>query len=73
VLVAAVGGQPVAALPLHRGPAIADPFCRTKDLVCVLELRIAQMRGRPSPGRRARSIVALRPGARDSGELATRA
>ena len=73
VLVAAVGGEPVAALPLDGGPAIADPFQRTAALVSLLELRVAQMRGRPSPGRLARLIVALRPGARGSGELAARA
>lgn len=63
VLVAAVAGEPVAALPLDGGPAIADPFQPTAALVSLLELRIAQMRGRPSPGRRspgrlARLIVA---------------
>jgi hypothetical protein len=73
VLVAAVSGEPVAALPLDGGPAIADPFQRTAALVSLLELRVAQMRGRPSPGRLARLIVALRRGARASGELAARA
>jgi hypothetical protein len=51
VLVAAVGGEPVAALPLDGGPAIADPFQPTAALVSLLELRVAQMRGRPSGGR----------------------
>ena len=73
VLVAAVGGEPVAALPLDGGPAIADPFQRTAALVSLLELRVAQMRGRPSHGRPARLIVALRRRARASGELAARA
>ena len=54
VLVAAVGGKPAAALPLDGGPAIADPFQPTAALVSLLELRVAQMRGRPSPGRFAR-------------------
>ncbi len=45
----------------------------TAALVSLLELRVAQMRGRPSPGRLARVIVALRRGARASGELAARA
>jgi hypothetical protein len=58
VLVAAVGGEPVAALPLDGGPPIANPFQRTAALVALLELRVAQMRDRPTPGRRARSIVA---------------
>jgi hypothetical protein len=73
VLVAAVGGEPVAAVPLDGGPAIADPFQRTAALVSLLELRAAQMRGRPSPGRLARLSVVLRRGARASGELAARA
>ena len=33
VLVAAVAGEPVAALPLDGGPAIADPFQQTAALV----------------------------------------
>jgi hypothetical protein len=73
VLVAAIGGELVAALPLDGGPAIADPFERTAALVSLLELRAAQMRDRPGPGRLARLIVALRPGARASGALAARA
>ena len=73
VLVAAVGGEPVAALPLDGGPAIADPFQRTAALVSLLELRIAQMRDRPRPGRLARSIAALRSRARASDELPARA
>jgi hypothetical protein len=69
LLVAAVGGEPVAAVPLDGGPAIADPFRRTAALVSLLQLRAAQMRGRPRVGRLARVIVALRRGARASGEL----
>jgi hypothetical protein len=68
VLVAAVGGEPVAALPLDGGAAIADPFQRTAALVSLLELRVAQMRARPSRGRLARLIVALRRGARVSAQ-----
>jgi hypothetical protein len=73
VLVAAVAGEPVAALPLDGGPAIADPFQQTAALVSLLELRVAQMRARPNPGRLARLIVALRRGGPASGELAARA
>ncbi|HYH90150.1 MAG TPA: hypothetical protein VEX67_13005 [Solirubrobacteraceae bacterium] len=73
VLVAALGGVPVAALPLDGGPTIADPFQRTAALVSLLELRVAQMRANPNPGRLGRLIVALRRGARASGELAARA
>jgi len=67
MLVAAVGGEPVAALPLDGGPAIADPFQRTAALVALLELRVAQMRGRPSAGRLGRFVVALRRVTRISG------
>ena len=73
VLVAAVAGEPVAALPLDGGPAIADPFQQTAALVSLLELRVAQMRARPNAGRLARLIVALRRGGPASGELAARA
>jgi hypothetical protein len=73
VLVAAVGGEPVAAVPLDGGPAIADPFQRTAALVSLLDLRAAQLRGQPSPGRLARLSVALGRGTRASGELAARA
>ena len=71
-LVAAVGGEPVAALPLDGGPAIADPFQPTTALVSLLEPRGAQMRGRPNPGRLAR-VIARCVTARASGELAARA
>jgi hypothetical protein len=73
VLVAAVGGEPIAALPLDGGPAVANPFQPTAELVSLLELRLAQMRGLASRGRLARLAVGLRPGARASGGLAARA
>lgn len=44
VLVAEVDGEPMAAVPLDGGPAIADPFHRTAELVALLELRARQMR-----------------------------
>jgi hypothetical protein len=44
VLVAEVDGGVVAALPLAGGPAIADPFRRTSELVALLEMRAAQLR-----------------------------
>jgi hypothetical protein len=73
VLVAAVGGAPVAALPLDGGRAIADPFQPTAALLAVLELRVAQARGRRTTGRLPRLITALRRGARASGELTAHA
>ena len=45
LLVAAVDGEPRAAVPVERGRAIADPFHRTAELVSLLELRRAQMNG----------------------------
>lgn len=51
VLVAAIGAEPIAAVPLHGGPAIADPFQQTAELVCLLELRVAQLNGDASPTR----------------------
>jgi hypothetical protein len=43
MLVAEVGGELRAALPLHGGPAIADPFRRTVELVAILEQRARQL------------------------------
>jgi hypothetical protein len=48
-LVAEVGGELRAALPLHGGPAIADPFRRTVELAAIL----AERRRRLAPPRRA--------------------
>jgi hypothetical protein len=68
VLVAAVGGEPRAALPLEGGRAIADPFHRTAELVALLELRLAHANGRSSRGRFARLAEALPRGRRASGD-----
>ena len=43
VLVAEREGEIVAALPLSSGPAIADPFRHTLELVALLELRAKQV------------------------------
>ena len=51
-VLAEVGGEVVAALPLGGGPAIADPFRPTAHLVHLLELRAGQLR-EPLPVRRA--------------------
>jgi hypothetical protein len=56
VLVAAVGGEPRAALPRDGGRPIADPFRRTAELVRLLELRRAQLEVRPSTRRLARVL-----------------
>jgi hypothetical protein len=51
-LVAEVGGELRAALPLDGGPAIADPFRRTAELVAILAERRRQLV--PPPRRSAR-------------------
>lgn len=63
-LVAETNGELVAALALGGGPAIANPFRLTADLVGLLELRAAQMAtgASPQPSRR-RSLRALAPAA----------
>ncbi|HEU5361833.1 MAG TPA: hypothetical protein VFU56_00770 [Gaiellaceae bacterium] len=47
LVVALVGGEIVAALPLAGGPALADPFRRSAHVLPLLELRAAQLRERP--------------------------
>jgi hypothetical protein len=42
-VVAEIGGAIVAALPLGSGPALADPFRRTDNLIPLLELRANQL------------------------------
>jgi hypothetical protein len=44
LVVAAVRGRLVAALPIAGGCALADPFTRTEHLLPLLELRAAQLR-----------------------------
>jgi hypothetical protein len=53
-LVAEVDGELAVVLPLRHGRVLADPFRPTADIVRLLELREAQLRG----GRRRR--IALR-------------
>jgi hypothetical protein len=50
LVIAASGGQIVAALPLAGGPALRDPFARTAHLMPLLELRASQLRD-PEPRR----------------------
>jgi hypothetical protein len=52
-LVAEVDGRIWAALPLDGGPAIADPFRPTADIIRVLELRRQQLTAEPPPRLRA--------------------
>ena len=44
LVIAAIRGCIVAALPIAGGPAIADPFTRTAHIVPLLEFRAAQLR-----------------------------
>jgi hypothetical protein len=63
MLVAEVDGELGAALPLHGGRAIADPFRPTAELVAIMTERARQLA--PPPTRRAawrrRPLHALRP------------
>ena len=50
VLIAERDGRPMAALDVHNGRAVADPFARTADLVALLRMRAADtatQSGRP--------------------------
>lgn len=58
MLVAEIGGELRAALPLDGGPAIADPFHPTADLVAMLAGRARQLEV-PAPRRAARRRRAL--------------
>jgi hypothetical protein len=64
VLVAEVGGEPVAAIALDGGPAFANPFRPTAKVVALLEARAAQVRGATAPawGRRRRRRLHARLG-----------
>jgi hypothetical protein len=54
-LLAEVGGELRAALPLDGGPALADPFCPTAELVAILAERARQLAPPPrKAGRRWR-------------------
>jgi hypothetical protein len=61
MLVAEVGGELRAALPLDGGPAIADPFRRTAELVAMLAARARQLEAPRGAARRWRLFRALRP------------
>jgi hypothetical protein len=58
-LMAEIGGELQAALPLDGGPAIADPFRPTAELVAILAERARQLDA-PKP-RRARLWSLFRP------------
>jgi hypothetical protein len=62
-LVAEIGGELRAALPLNGGRAIADPFRRTAELVAMLATRARQLETRRGAAgqRRPRLMRLLRP------------
>lgn len=59
-LLAVVGGELHAALPLNGEPALADPFRHTAELVELLSLWAADELS-PARRRRAGAFAALRP------------
>ena len=61
-LVAETDARILAALPLDGGPAIADPFVPTAELVALLELRAEQLE-RPRARGGIRSLLRARPAA----------
>jgi hypothetical protein len=52
MLMAEVGGELRAALPIDGGPAIADPFRRTVEVVAILVKRRRQLAPLPRRGAR---------------------
>lgn len=69
VLLAELGGAPVAALPLNGGAAIADPFLPTRDLVELLRLRARQL---SSPQGRSRLSGLAAPAGQPVGDASDR-
>jgi hypothetical protein len=57
VLVAESEGRMLAAVPFDGGPAIADPFEPTAEIVALLELRARQIRAHD--GRRTDGVPLL--------------
>lgn len=56
-LLAEQGGELRAALSLHSGRAIADPFRHTADLVTLLRVRAALLRDERRPARPGLSLL----------------
>src|SRR3954447_14853466 len=64
-ILAEVAGVPRAVLPLDGGPAFADPFAPTGELVALLELRAAQIHRdeQPQKARRRAPLAWAAPAA----------
>jgi hypothetical protein len=60
VLVAQVGDDVVAALPLQGGQALADPFRRTAQYVELLQVRAKQLRALDHTAQRGALIPRIR-------------
>ncbi|MCW3064680.1 MAG: hypothetical protein JWN32_1852 [Solirubrobacterales bacterium] len=60
MLLAEVGDEPWAAVEVRSGQAIADPFRPTADIVELLRMRAARLRG-DDESTRGRSWSTLRP------------
>ena len=52
VLIGETAGAPAAAVAITDGTVVADPFLPTADLVAVLRLRAATLRGTAAARRR---------------------
>lgn len=63
VLLAVRGDEIAAAISLHSGRVVADPFQPTGDLVALLRARLALLRGAGSPGGRGVARRLLRSAA----------
>jgi hypothetical protein len=59
-VLAEVGGQIVAALPLDGGKPLSDPFRRTAHLLPLLRLRASQLEAQPRPRIEAAKAIAAR-------------
>jgi hypothetical protein len=57
-VVAEIGGEVVAALPLRGGAPLADPFRPTAHLLPLLRLRASQLEAQPLRIRAAKAIAA---------------
>jgi hypothetical protein len=60
-LMAVVDGRLVAAIALHSGRVVADPFAESEDAVRLLRLRADELRG-DRPVRSRRHLPRLRAG-----------
>jgi hypothetical protein len=59
VLIAVVGGEPLAAMSLDDGRVVADPFRRTADVVALVRLRASLLAGRASSAGRDRGTGSM--------------